>query len=51
MICLGEEFELLNATNPDTVKVDPSYHGPRIELPINKDHLEDLVLAFQRKEV
>ena len=49
--CLAEELDLIHHTSPDTIKVDASYQGPRIELPINKEHLESLILAFQRKEV
>jgi hypothetical protein len=48
---LAEEMELVKSTAPDTVTVEPSYKGPRIQLPIDKKHLEALLLAFQRGEV
>ncbi|CAF4511271.1 unnamed protein product [Rotaria sp. Silwood2] len=46
----AEELELLETTSPETINVEPSYKGPHIQLPINKGHLEALVLAFQRGE-
>lgn len=55
MVCvrvsLAEELELVQTTAPDTIPVDNAYQGPRIKLPITKEHLESLILAFQRKEV
>jgi hypothetical protein len=48
---LVEEVTLNEFTAPDTIPVDPSYHGPRIHLPIQKSHFEALIFAFQRGEV
>ncbi|CAF1537606.1 unnamed protein product, partial [Adineta ricciae] len=46
----AEDIELVNITGPDTVFVEPSYKGPHIQLPINKEQFESLILAFQRGE-
>ena len=48
---LAEEIELVKATAPDAVTVEASYKGPHIQLPIDKKHLEALLIAFQRGEV
>ncbi|CAF1124254.1 unnamed protein product [Rotaria sp. Silwood1] len=45
-----EELELIAITSPDIVTIEPSYKGPHIQLPINKGHLESLILAFQQGE-
>jgi hypothetical protein len=48
---LAEEIDLVESTAPDAVNVESSYKGPHIQLPIDKRHLEALLLAFQRGEV
>lgn len=50
-LILAEEIELVQATAPDTISVEPSYKGPHVQLPIGKKDLESLILAFQRGEV
>jgi hypothetical protein len=47
----AEEIELVQLTAPETVNIEPSYRGPHIHLPIDKDHFEALILAYQRGEV
>jgi hypothetical protein len=48
---LAEEIELVQTTTPDAINVESSYKGPHIQLPIDKKHLEALLLSFQRGEV
>ncbi|CAF4787321.1 unnamed protein product, partial [Rotaria socialis] len=43
-----EEKELLKSTNPDSIPVESSYRGPRIDGPITRKTLVDLIEAFQQ---
>ncbi|CAF4446226.1 unnamed protein product, partial [Adineta steineri] len=43
-----EEKELLKLTNPDNIRVETSYRGPRIDGPITRKVFVDLIEAFQR---
>ncbi|CAF0789305.1 unnamed protein product [Rotaria sordida] len=46
-----EERELLRSTNPDNILVEASYCGPRIEGPITRQTLVDLIEAFQDGQI
>ncbi|CAF3165359.1 unnamed protein product [Rotaria sp. Silwood2] len=46
-----EERELLRSTNPDSISVEASYRGPRIEDPITRQTFVDLIEAFQHGQV
>ncbi|CAF1137416.1 unnamed protein product [Adineta ricciae] len=46
-----EEKELLRLTNPENIRVEPTYRGPRIEGPITRKVFVDLIEAFQRGQV
>ncbi|CAF3098374.1 unnamed protein product [Rotaria socialis] len=46
-----EEKELLKSTNPDSIPVESSYRGPRIDGPITRKTLVDLIEAFQQGQV
>ncbi|CAF5115746.1 unnamed protein product [Rotaria sp. Silwood1] len=46
-----EEKELLRLTDPDSISVEASYYGPRIEGPITRQTFVDLIEAFQYGEV
>ncbi|CAF5061584.1 unnamed protein product, partial [Rotaria sp. Silwood1] len=46
-----EEKELLRLTDPDSISVEASYYGPRIEGPITRQTFVDLIEAFQYGEI
>jgi hypothetical protein len=46
-----EEKELLRLTNPDNIRVESSYRGPRMEGPITRKVFVDLIEAFKRGQV
>ncbi|CAF1083695.1 unnamed protein product [Rotaria sordida] len=46
-----EEKELLRLTNPDSIPVEASYYGPRIEGPITRQTFVNLIEAFQYGEI
>lgn len=46
-----EERELLQQTNPEKIVVESTYQGPRIDGPITRKTLVDLIEAFQRGEI
>ncbi|CAF1318734.1 unnamed protein product [Adineta steineri] len=46
-----EEKELLKLTNPDNIRVETSYRGPRIDGPITRKVFVDLIEAFQRGQI
>ncbi|CAF1083754.1 unnamed protein product [Rotaria sordida] len=48
---LAEELELKQLTSPTIINVESSYQGPHIDKPINREHFEALILAFQRGEL
>jgi len=45
------EQELLDATNPDSIKVEKAYKGPHIQLPICKAHIDSLIQHFKANKV
>jgi len=46
-----EERELLQQTNPEKIVVESTYQGPRIDGPITRKTLVDLIEAFQHGEI
>ncbi len=47
----ASEKELMMVTDPEQFKVDKSYKGPHISLPMNKGHLEAMLAHFRANKV
>uniref|UniRef100_A0A913I3F7 Serine/threonine-protein phosphatase n=1 Tax=Strongyloides stercoralis TaxID=6248 RepID=A0A913I3F7_STRER len=41
---------LLDATNPDKVKIEKSYKGPHIQLPLKNHHVEEMIDHFRNNK-
>ncbi|CAF0994447.1 unnamed protein product [Adineta steineri] len=46
-----EEQELLRLTNPDSITVEPTYQGPRIDGQITRQTFVDLIDAFRKGQI
>uniref|UniRef100_A0A915BKC7 Serine/threonine-protein phosphatase n=1 Tax=Parascaris univalens TaxID=6257 RepID=A0A915BKC7_PARUN len=48
---LDTDRELMEATRPEQFKVDKSYKGPLISLPLRKAHVEEMIEAFKQNKI
>lgn len=48
---LDTDRQLMEATRPEQFKVDKSYKGPVISLPLRKAHVEEMIEAFKQNKV
>lgn len=46
-----KDAQLWDATNPDLFKIDKSYKGPIISIPLKASHVEAMIEYFKQNKV